>query len=412
LDKINAVEYVADMINHDAPVRTFPAQSTPRVVRGSTAGAAIGGLIAMSVGIGIGRFVYTPILPPMLAALGLSKATAGLIASANFAGYLAGALGATRHLPGSRRLWLLGALLTSAATTAAMGFTISVPAFLVLRFSGGVASALVLILASALVLERLAEAGRPGLASLHFAGVGIGIAVSAALVAFLLEYGGDWTSMWRVSGAASFLGALAAAVLVPDEPPPPPSAGQVTGRAARDPRLRRMVLAYGLFGFGYVITATFLVAIVRATPSIRALEPVIWVMVGIAAAPSVLLWTWLGRRIGIPAGFAVAALAEAAGVLASVFWPGMVGICLAAILVGGTFMGLTALGLMHGRELARETPGSDARRVMAAMTGAFGVGQIVGPALAGVLSDATGGFAVPSVAAAVALVGAAWLGRK
>jgi predicted MFS family arabinose efflux permease len=412
LDKINAVDYVASMTTRDAPVRTFSAQPAPRVTRGSAAGAAIGGLIAMAVGIGIGRFVYTPILPPMLAALGLSKATAGLIASANFAGYLAGALGATRHLPGSRRLWLLGALLTSAATTAAMGFTLSVPAFLVLRFSGGVASALVLILASALVLERLAEAGRPGLASLHFAGVGVGIAVSAALIAFLLEYGGDWSSMWRVSGAASFLGALAAAVLVPDEPPPPISAGQVTGRKARDPRLRRMVLAYGLFGFGYVITATFLVAIVRATPSIRALEPVTWVMVGIAAAPSVLLWSWLGRRIGIPAGFAIAALAEAAGVLASVFWPGMVGICLAAVLVGGTFMGLTALGLMHGRELARETPGTDARRVMAAMTGAFGVGQIVGPVLAGVLSDATGGFAVPSVAAAVALVGAAWLGRK
>jgi predicted MFS family arabinose efflux permease len=371
---------------------------------------ALGGLIAIAVGIGVGRFVYTPILPPMLAALGLSKSTAGLIASANFAGYLIGALSAAKATPpGSRRAWLLGALLASAATTAAMGLTASIAAFLVLRFLGGVASALVLILASALVLDRLAEAGRPGLMALHFAGVGSGIAVSAALVATQLAAGASWTAMWQASGAVSLIGALAVALLVPAgrEPPAVPRPAQ---GAPRDPRLRRMTLAYGLFGFGYVITATFLVAIVRATPAIRGLEPVIWIVVGLAAAPSVALWSWLGQRIGIQTAFATAALAEAAGVLASVVWPSAAGICLAALLVGGTFMGLTALGLVRGRELAQEASnGRDPRRVMAAMTGAFGVGQIIGPALAGVLSDALGGFAVPSTAAAGALVLAAWL---
>ena len=169
-----------------------------------------------------------------------------------------------------------------------------------------------------------------------------------------------------------------------------------------------MTLAYGLFGFGYVITATFLVAIVRSTPAIRELEPVIWVVVGLAAAPSVLFWSYLGRRIGVAAAFGTAALAEAVGVMASVVWPSTAGICVAAVLVGGTFMGLTAMGLMRGRELATGDP----RQVMAAMTGAFGVGQIVGPALAGVVSDMTGGFGAPSVAAAAALVVAAWLARR
>ncbi len=374
---------------------------------------ALGGLIAMAVGIGIGRFVYTPILPPMLTGLGMSGTAAGVIASANFAGYLTGALGAAGGaLPGGRRTWLLTALAASAATTAGMGLVGSVPAFLLLRFLGGVASALVLILASALVLDRLALIGRTGLAPLHFAGVGIGIACSAALVAGLSAMGCDWQTLWLASGGLSLIGTFAVAGLLRGQRDEAPGV-VATGAPKRsgpvlDPRLRRMTLAYGLFGFGYVITATFLVAIVRATPAVQALEPVIWIVVGVAAGPSVLVWGALGRRFGLANAFAVAALAEAAGVLFSVLMPNRIGLCVAAVLVGGTFMGLTAMGLMRGRELAR----GDSRRVMALMTGAFGVGQIVGPLVAGALSDRLGGFLVPSVAAAGALVLAAWLARR
>lgn len=366
---------------------------------------AAGGLIAMAAGIGIGRFVYTPILPAMLADLGLSGMAAGLIASANFAGYLAGALGASRAaLPGSRRGWLLGALAVSAATTGGMGLVSGLPAFMLLRFLGGIASALALILSSALVLDRLAAVGRPRLAALHFAGVGVGIVASALAVSALLMAGGGWRPMWFASGGLAAAACAGVALLVPAGETEAPA---VASGGGRGPRLRRMVLAYGLFGFGYVITATFLVAIVRATPAVRALEPAVWVMVGLAAAPSVLLWSAIGRRWGVASAFAAAALTEAVGVLASVVWPSAAGICAAAVLVGGTFMGLTAMGLMRARELAAGDP----RRAMAAMTAAFGVGQIVGPVLAGVLADALGGFAVPSAAAVAALVGAAWLAR-
>jgi hypothetical protein len=169
--------------------------------------------------------------------------------------------------------------------------------------------------------------------------------------------------------------------------------------------MNRWAIAYGLFGFGYVVTATFLVAIVRAEPGIRSVEPFVWLVVGVTAAPTVAAWDWLGTQWGIERAFAVACLLEAAGVAASVLWPTAAGELLASALLGGTFMGITALGLTGGRRLA----GGDPRRTFAILTAAFGVGQIVGPTLAGLLHDWTGAFVLPSLLAAGALVAAAAL---
>jgi predicted MFS family arabinose efflux permease len=365
---------------------------------------AFAGSIALAAAIGVGRFVYTPILPPMVEALGLTKSTAGLIASANFLGYLVGALVvASPILPGSRRVWLLGALVVSALTTGAMGLTHAVALFAVLRFVGGAASAFVLVLASTLVLERLAQAGHAGLSALCFAGVGIGIAVSAMLVAAMLHAGHDWQSLWLASGALSLVAAIAVVILL--RPHAAPARRNEREKRAASSNLIRLIAAYGLFGFGYVITATFLVTIVRTTPTIRSLEPVIWCVFGLAAAPSVALWTRLATSLGASSAFALACLVEAIGVAASAVWQTGPGIFVSAVLVGGTFMGLTALGLMHARTLAAGDP----RRVLACMTGAFGTGQILGPAFAGVLSDRLGSFTVPSIVAMIALIVAALL---
>jgi predicted MFS family arabinose efflux permease len=365
---------------------------------------ALGGLIALAAAMGIGRFVYTPILPPMAEALGLSKAGAGLIASANFLGYLIGALlaGAPR-LPGGRWRWMLGSLVASAVTTGAMGAVTSMPAFLLLRAAGGAASAFVLVLASALVLDRLAVAGRPGLSSVHFAGVGTGIAVSALVVSVLQAGGADWRMLWYAVGGIALAAAAAVAWLVPPADGPRIAASEPA--AASRPRrgLVALVCAYGLFGFGYVITATFLVAIVRSSPPLRSVEPLVWLIVGLTAAPSVMLWVRASLRLGVPVTFAIACVVEAVGVAASVLWPSIAGALLAAALLGGTFMGLTALGLAGARRLAPANP----RPVLAVMTAAFGLGQIIGPALAGFLSQRTGSFAMPSLLAAAALLVAA-----
>lgn len=151
---------------HSRPLRTI---SLPTARTGGAYGGAIGGMTALAASLGIGRFVYTPILPAMTAALGLGNAEAGLIASANFVGYLVGALvAASPRLGGSRRAWLLGSLLVSALTTAGMGLADTLPAFLIIgpgvagitsEWSGGFAlpsagAAAALVIAALLALRR------------------------------------------------------------------------------------------------------------------------------------------------------------------------------------------------------------------------------------------------------------------
>ena len=366
---------------------------------------AIGGMLAMAAALGIGRFVYTPILPVMMDALGWSKVDAGLVASANFLGYLIGALVAGRGVfAANPRRWLQIALVVSVMTTLGMALTDEMLVLSGLRFVGGVASAFVIICASTLVLEQLAVAGRGQLAGVHFAGVGVGIIVSAAVVAALAQSGAGWRSMWVVSGLVASLTALVAMAFVKLAPASVSVAAKAQ-TAVATPGVASMVIAYGLFGFGYVITATFLVAIVRQTPEIRPLEPWIWMLFGFAAVPSVPMWQRLGLRMGLTKAFAVACLIEAAGVAASVEWVGVAGVCLAAVLLGGTFMGLTALGLMSGRALSGGRP----QRIIGMMSASFAAGQMIGPGVAGVLSERTGDFRAASLVAAAALLCAAVL---
>lgn len=366
---------------------------------------ACGGLVAMAAALGIGRFVYTPILPVMLDALGWSKSEAGLVASANYLGYFIGALAAGQPFVSAKpRRWLLTALTLSAMSTVAMALPSEIAWFIGLRFVGGLASAFVIVCASTLVLERLSLSGHGSLSAIHFAGVGIGIMISAIAIAALQASGADWRELWIGSGSIALLSVIVVATLIPvhDGAKAAPKTGHTGGASGR---LAAIIVAYGLFGFGYVITATFLVAIVRLTSEIRVLEPWIWMLFGLAAVPSITVWCKLGERIGLMGAFAAACAVEAVGVAASVEWVTIAGVCLSAILLGGTFMGITALGLMIARELSAERP----QRVVGWMTASFGVGQMVGPALAGVLFEHFGSFRAASLVAVAALTVSAGL---
>lgn len=369
---------------------------------------AFAAMVAMTAAMGIGRFIYTPILPGMMEALGLSASDAGLIASANYLGYLAGAvLAGGGWAEGRERRIVLAALAANAVLMAAMGLTTSLAAFVAIRFLGGLASAFVMVFLAAIVFPRLAQAGRSDLQAMHFGGVGLGIAVSALVTGGGYLVDAAWQQNWYWSGALSLAGLFAVWFAV-DPGRPVASAPQAEPPLPKDPALRRVVLAYGLFGFGYIVTATFLVAIVRSGTAGHAFEAVVWLAAGLAGVPSVWLWSKSVRRIGLTATFAVACLVEAVGVVASVSLGGHVGPLIGGVVLGGTFIAITALGLQAGRQLAGQAP----RRVFALMTASFGTGQILGPIAAGYVADLTGDYVVPSLGAAAALLLAAIVARN
>jgi predicted MFS family arabinose efflux permease len=374
---------------------------------------AVAGMIGMAVAMGIGRFVYTPILPGMMEELGLSASDAGLIASANYLGYLVGALlaaGGWAH--GKERLVVMAGLGATAVLTALMGMTEAMAPFLVIRFLGGVASAFVMVFLTSIVFSHLAAAQRNDLQAMHFGGVGFGIAVSAGLMALLVIDRAGWTAGWFWSAGLAACGFLVVVLMIDEGP-----AGGGNGSVEREPKLpknrslAKIIVAYGLFGFGYVITATFLITIVRQHGGGRVFETMVWLVTGLTGAPSIWLWNSVGARIGLYAAYAVACLVEAVGVAASVSLGGNAGPLLGGFLLGLTFMAATALGLQAGRRLAPRSP----RRLFALMTAAFGVGQILGPIVAGFLAQWSGSFFVPSITAAAVLVASAglvWSARK
>lgn len=365
----------------------------------------VGGACALVAGMGIGRFAYTPLLPFMQRDTGLTIAAAGYLASANFVGYLAGALLAMAAARAHRGRWFGCGLVLSVATTLAMAATESTWLLGVIRAASGVASAWVLIHGSAIVLDTVARAGKPNLFSILYAGVGFGIAGTAALVEVMSRADATSATMWLVIGLAAALFALPA-LAVRDPATAAAAHGAIdlpSPTAAERRALAWLTAAYGSLGFGYVITATFLVVILRGRPDWKAYEMLAWMCVGLAGAPSNYVWMRIAQRIDPYRAMIAAFLLEAIGVLAAVSGSSLALVMLGALLLGGTFMAITALGLTTGRVLAR----GDSGRVVGRMTAAFGLGQIIGPAVAGWLAERSGSFVLPSLLAAATLTAAA-----
>ena len=164
-----------------------------------------------------------------------------------------------------------------------------------------------------------------------------------------------------------------------------------------------VIVCYGIFGFGYIIPGTFLPAMAKQVIADPAVFGWAWPIFGSAALVSTLMAGWLAAHLANRFIWASSHMVMAIGVGMPVFVPGMAGIVIAASCVGGTFMVATMTGMQEARILAPD----HASRLMAAMTAAFGMGQIIGPLLVSLVADLQNGMNVLLVGASALLLGSA-----
>ncbi len=351
---------------------------------------------ALALSMGIGRFAYTPILPLMHAQAGLSVPFGSTLATANYLGYLAGALTGIAAPAVLRSLLVLRAgQVVLIGTLLLMAATENHAIWFALRLTAGVASALVFMIAVTAMLTGL-RAHTQHLAGWGFGGVGAGIALSGAVV-LLLPATPDWRAAWVSCAALAFILMIVAWPLRPGPGAAPAAVQQAAGRPSPHRWFAALLASYSLEGVGYIIAGTFLVAAINENSPAWAGSGA-WVLVGLAALPAPALWARLGRRWARPTLLLTALLIQAGGIALPALAPGVGPALVSAVLFGGTFLGVASLALALGAHL--QYP-----RAVAVLTTGYSTGQILGPLLVTPLLH--GGYRIALLAGAAVVLAAA-----
>ncbi|MGI4983112.1 MAG: YbfB/YjiJ family MFS transporter [Janthinobacterium lividum] len=378
---------------------SIPASSSPQTARR----AALACAVTLAIALGVGRFAFTPLLPLMLKSGALDIRHGGWLASANYAGYLLGALScAAIRLDAARMVRL--ALASTIVLTLAMGLADVFWLWTAIRFVAGVVSAWAFVFASQWGLRRLAELGAHGLAGVIYAGPGIGIVATGLLGAAAAALGLPPSAVWigfAVCSAAA--GVLVWKTIAPASPVTRHHASGAGGTASGSTRADAawLIGLYGLAGFGYIITATFLPVIARQALPGSSWPDLFWPAFGLALIVGALIaarlpLSWDNRLL-----LAMCYLIQAAGLVLGSVFPSVLGFTLGSLLLGLPFTAITLFAMREARRLR----GDAAAGLMGYATGAYGLGQIIGPLVAAPIAAHTGSFAA-ALWMAVATLGA------
>jgi len=388
---------------------------------------AVAGLVALAVAMGIGRFAFTPILPMMLSDRVVDLHGASWLASANYIGYLSGAAALTLQPMLWKRLgWravdpptlVRVGLVATGVLTLAMALPLDWT-WPTLRFAAGLASALVFVYSSGWCLARLASMGRASLGGLMFAGPGAGIVASGLLAHELVGLRRTAADAWLVFGiaacvltafvwrtfrtSASASSASAAPAASAPTPSPSPSPAPLPVEHGRV-EVATLAFAYGLSGFGYIVTATFLPVIARAAlPADSPWLDLFWPIFGAGVIVGALLATRVrvsgDLRLVIAAAYVLQAIAIAIGVGV----PTAAGFAIGSLLLGLPFTAITYFALQEVRRLRP----AHVAATTGLVTVLWSIGQAAGPPMVAALLRGAGDNAGVAFTRSLAIAAAA-----
>lgn len=336
----------------------------------------IAGIFAIIVGVGVARFAFTSLIPSMLENR-LDITFAGILASLNFAGYLSGSILSVfiKDMNQKVLLFRIG-LLLAVLTTFVLGFSTNDNYWMIARIIGGFAGAMGLVVGSAIVMTKLQMESKTKAMGIHFSGIGFSILVTDLIHRYILSIGGTWETSWQVlSIFGAILSIYSIYILSFDKKINQNAVKHKFDTSVFSIFVILLIMAYFTEGVGFVVQGTFLPDIVNNLPGLQGYGNITWTLVGLAGIPSCIIWMRLAFKYGSINIIIIALLIQMIGILIPTFTNNIYLNLLSGVFYGGTFIGLVALFMNLGGQLAKNNPVV----LMGALTTSYGVGQVIAP---------------------------------